>query len=117
MRSVEALDALAQPTRLEAFRLLVANEPEGLPAGRVAAALDVPHNTMSTHLAVLSRAGLVRSRREGRSIVFRADLETTRDLITFILRDCCGGRSEICGPLAIDLAACCQPLPDPESTT
>ncbi|BCB20190.1 helix-turn-helix domain-containing protein [Bosea sp. ANAM02] len=104
-----ALAALAQSTRLDVFRLLVSAEPEGLPAGEVARRLDVPHNTMSSHLSILSRAGLVRSERISRSIVYRADLDALRSTIAFLLKDCCGGRPEICGPLLVELTPCCPP--------
>jgi ArsR family transcriptional regulator, arsenate/arsenite/antimonite-responsive transcriptional repressor len=94
-----AMAALAQPTRLEAFRLLVTHEPEGLPAGEIADALAVPHNTLSSHLSVLSRAGLVSSKRHSRSIVYRADLQRFQRMTLFLLQDCCGGRTELCAPL------------------
>ena len=106
---VLALAALAQPTRLEAFRLLVAHEPEGLPAGEIATALAVPHNTMSAHLAVLSRANLVTSKRCSRSIVYRANLEAFQRMTLFLLQDCCGGRREVCAPLIDSLMPCCAP--------
>jgi DNA-binding transcriptional ArsR family regulator len=104
-----ALAALAQPTRLETFRLLVRHEPEGLPAGEIARELAVPHNTMSTHLNVLARAGLVRSERRSRSIIYRADLARFREAVTFLLRDCCGGHPEVCAPLVDALSPCCAP--------
>jgi DNA-binding transcriptional ArsR family regulator len=104
-----ALAALAQSTRLDVFRILVSAEPEGLPAGGIARRLEVPHNTMSSHLGVLSRAGLVRSERFSRSIVYRADLDALRRTIAFLLRDCCGGRPEICAPLLVELSPCRQP--------
>ncbi|MGO4403361.1 ArsR/SmtB family transcription factor [Bosea sp. RAF48] len=106
---VLALAALAQSTRLDVFRLLVTAEPEGLPAGEVARQLDVPHNTMSSHLSILSRAGLVRSERFSRSIVYRADLDALRAVLAFVLKDCCGGRPEICAPLLAELSPCCPP--------
>lgn len=104
-----ALAALAQTTRLDVFRLLVAAEPDGLPAGEIARHLEVPHNTMSSHLGILSRASLVRSERFSRSIVYRADLEALRAVIAFLLKDCCGGRAEICAPLLAELSPCCPP--------
>jgi ArsR family transcriptional regulator, arsenate/arsenite/antimonite-responsive transcriptional repressor len=106
-----ALAALAQSTRLDVFRLLVNHEPEGLAAGDIARALAVPQNTMSSHLAVLSRAGLVSAQRFGRSIVYRADLTRFRAVVLFMLRDCCEGRPEICAPLIADLTPCCSPKP------
>lgn len=101
-----ALAALSQGTRFDTFQLLVRYEPEGLPAGEVARLLAVPQNTMSTHLAVLSRAGLITFERRSRSIIYRADLARFRDLTLFMLRDCCGGRPDVCGPLASELASC-----------
>jgi DNA-binding transcriptional ArsR family regulator len=106
--AILALAALAQPTRLEAFRLLVRSEPEGLAAGAVADRLAVPANTMSAHLGVLSRAGLIRAQRRSRSIVYRADLDRLGDLVLFLLKDCCQGRAELCRPLLAELAPCCD---------
>lgn len=106
---VSALSALAQPTRLEVFRQLVKNEPEGLPAGEIARRLGVPHNTMSAHLGILERAGLVSSERHSRSIVYRVDLNRVRTLVVYLLKDCCGGKPELCGQLLEDLTPCCHP--------
>ncbi len=110
MESVAAtlvLAALSQPTRLEVFRLLVRHEPSGLPAGEIANQLEVPANTMSAHLGVLSRSGLVTAERRSRSIIYRADLGRLRTLIVFLLKDCCGGRADLCDPLIAELAPCC----------
>ncbi|MBZ9539798.1 ArsR/SmtB family transcription factor [Modicisalibacter tunisiensis] len=96
---IETFTALSQPTRLAAFRLLVRHEPDGLPAGEIARRLDVPHNTLSTHLGVLSRAGLVIAQRRSRSIVYRADLAAMRDTLGFLVNDCCAGRPELCEAL------------------
>ncbi|MCB5177375.1 ArsR/SmtB family transcription factor [Microvirga lenta] len=104
-----SLAALAQSTRLEVFRLLVKHEPGGLQAGDIARQLAVPHNTMSSHLGILSRAGLVRSLRQGRSIIYRADLARFREVATFLLKDCCGGHPAVCAPLMEDLIPCCPP--------
>jgi DNA-binding transcriptional ArsR family regulator len=93
---------LAQPTRLAAFRRLLAAYPEAVPAGEVARRCKVPHNTMSTHLAALTRAGLVAVRRNGRGMNYRADLDGFRALVTFLTRDCCKGRPEICAPMLAD---------------
>lgn len=98
--------ALAQPTRLDAFKLLVSREPEGVPAGELARLIDVPQNTMSAHLAILSRAGLVVGERRSRSVIYRADLEGFRSVIAFLLKDCCGGRADLCRPLIDDLVSC-----------
>ncbi|MVT50401.1 metalloregulator ArsR/SmtB family transcription factor [Bradyrhizobium yuanmingense] len=108
-QAVLALAALSQPTRLEAFRALVRHEPEGLAAGDLARLLEVPQNTLSAHLSILSRAGLVSSERHSRSIVYRANLGEFRDVALFLLRDCCGGRPEVCDPVVETLRSCCSP--------
>jgi DNA-binding transcriptional ArsR family regulator len=108
--AILALAALAQSTRMDAFRLLVKHEPEGLAAGDIATALDIPQNTMSSHLSILSRAGLVSAQRFGRSVVYRADLTRFQAVVLFMLRDCCDGRPEICAPLIESLTPCCPPL-------
>lgn len=105
-QAILALAALAQPTRLDSFRLLVGCEPDGIAAGEIARQLAVPHNTMSTHLAVLSRAGLVSAERRSRTIIYRARLEQFRGLTTYLLQECCGGRPEICGQLLGEAPAC-----------
>lgn len=97
------LAALAQATRLEAFRLLVQHEPAGLPAGELARLLDVPQNTMSSHLSTLARAGLVEGKRQSRSIIYRAKLDRLRELMLFLLKDCCGGNAVLCAPLIAEL--------------
>ena len=108
-QAVLALAALAQSTRLQAFRVLVQHEPDGLAAGDLARALEVPQNTLSAHLAILSRAGLVMSERRSRSIVYRAKLGTFQAIALFLLQDCCGGRPEICAPVVESLKPCCPP--------
>jgi len=105
--AIGGLAALSQRTRLETFRLLVRHEPEGLPAGEIARLAGVPQNTMSTHLAVLARAGLVSSERRSRSIVYRADLDRLRALTLFLVRDCCGGEAELCQSLIAELVPSC----------
>ena len=107
--TLTALGALAQPTRLQTFRLLVAREPDGVPAGELARLIGVPQNTMSAHLSVLAHAGLVSGERRSRSIIYRADLARFRETILFLLNDCCGGRPDICAPLIADLSPCCPP--------
>jgi arsenate reductase len=98
--AMEGLGSLAQPTRLAAFRRLLAAHPGAVPAGELAKACAAPHNTMSTHLGVLARAGLVRVERDGRTMNYRADLTAFRGLITFLTRDCCNGRPDLCGDIA-----------------
>ncbi len=106
--ATRALAALAQETRLEVFRLLVRAGLNGMAAGDIARTLAVPHNTMSAHLNVLATAGLIGSRRAGRSIIYRIDFGGTRALLSYLVEDCCGGRPEVCAPvLATVLKGCC----------
>ncbi|MGA7806830.1 ArsR/SmtB family transcription factor [Bradyrhizobium sp.] len=109
--AISALSALAQPTRLAIFRLLMKHEPIGIAAGTIAETIATPHNTLSTHLAILVRAGLLRSSREGRSIIYRADVAGMRAVIAFLVEDCCDGHPELCNMVAADTAACCAPAP------
>ena len=94
--ALSALAALGQPTRLEIFRLLMRRHPNDLPAGTIAETIGCPQNTLSTHLSILARAGLVHGTREGRSIVYRADVEGMRALVGFLVNDCCNGHPELC---------------------
>ena len=94
-----ALGALSQESRLRAFKMLVQSGTEGIAAGKIADALDVPHNTMSTHLATLVHAGLLTSRRESRSIIYSIDFDGTRELLSFLVQDCCRGNPEVCLPV------------------
>lgn len=105
--ALSALAALAQDTRLETFRCLVRHAPDGLPAGVVADELDVPQNTLSAHLAILSRAGLVDSTRHGRSIVYQARLDAVHALTVFLLKDCCGAGAATCDVAAPPRAKAC----------
>jgi DNA-binding transcriptional ArsR family regulator len=82
------------------FKLLVKYEPDGLAAGDIARELAVPQNTMSAHLAILARADLVTSERRSRSIVYRANLAAFQTLTSFMVEDCCGGRADLCAPVA-----------------
>jgi ArsR family transcriptional regulator len=107
--AVKRLSALAQESRLEVFRLLVRAGPEGVPAGEIARTLNTSPNTMSAQLLVLSNAGLIFARREGRSIIYAVDFSAMSDLLIFLTEDCCGGRPEICAPLAVVAARCCKP--------
>lgn len=99
---VTALAALAQDNRLDVFRLLVQAGPEGMPAGAVAEALDLPPNTLTFHFDRLRMAGLVTVRRMGRSMIYAAQFETMNSLLAFLTENCCGGAP--CGP-----AAACKP--------
>jgi len=105
--AIAALGALAQETRLEVFRLLVRHEPAGMAAGEIARQLGVPQNTMSAHLGILARAGLIQSARQSRSIIYRADLGGLRALTLFLVKDCCAGAPALCAPLIAELAPCC----------
>jgi DNA-binding transcriptional ArsR family regulator len=104
--AVDALSALAQPKRLETFRLLVKHEPEGIAAGEIARLAGVPQNTMSTHLRILAQAGLISGERQSRSIIYRARLERLHELTLYLVKDCCGGNPALCAPLVADLAGC-----------
>ncbi len=104
--AITALAALAQDTRLATFRLLVKHEPDGMAAGEIAHQIAVPQNTMSAHLATLTRAGLIIAERRSRSIIYRADLGRLRTLMLFLVKDCCQGSADLCGPLIAELAPC-----------
>lgn len=95
--AITAFAALAQEHRLTVFRLLVRHAPHGLPAGHIAAQVGIPASTMSSHLAHLERAGLLRSWREQRHIFYAVNTEGIRQLMAFLTEDCCGGRPELCG--------------------
>jgi DNA-binding transcriptional ArsR family regulator len=109
MTALASLSALAHDGRLSVFRLLVKAGPDGLAAGAIARKLATQPNTMSAQLLVLSNAGLIGARREGRSIIYAADFERMGELLQFLTKDCCGGRPEICGPLAATINNCCPP--------
>jgi ArsR family transcriptional regulator len=105
-RALSILAALAHPTRLATFRLLVRNAPHGLATGQLADTIGLPQSTFSTHLAILSKAGLVATDRQGRHCVQRADLDTLRALMVFLAKDCCDGRADLCEPLLAELSCC-----------
>jgi ArsR family transcriptional regulator len=109
--ALAALAALGQPTRLEIFRLLMRHEPGGLAAGAIADAIECPHNTLSSHLSILARSGLVRGTRDGRSIVYRADVEGMRALIAFLIKDCCDGHPDVCNFFGLLGSSGCPPAP------
>ena len=98
-QALDSLSALAHETRLDAFRLLIKAAPAGVPAGEIADELGVLQNTMSTHLGILERAGLIRRDREGRAIRCSADVTGMQNLLTYLLQDCCQGDEAICAPL------------------
>ncbi len=105
MKAIEVFEALSNETRLEAFRLLVQAGPEGLAAGEIAEALGVVQNTMSTHLQKLTRAGILRSERHSRHIIYSVDFTTVQGLVLFLLEDCCGSSAAVCAPVARSLTA------------
>lgn len=101
-----ALAALAHPTRLNTFQILVRHEPDGMTTGQLVDATGLSQSTFSTHLAVLAKAGLVQSEKRGRNLVQRVDMDALRALMVFLVKDCCQGRAELCEPLLADLACC-----------
>jgi DNA-binding transcriptional ArsR family regulator len=102
-----AFAALAQETRLRIVRLLVKAGRQGMPAGAIADAMKVSASNVSFHLKELEHAGMIAARREARSIIYAADYDTLSGLIRFLMKDCCGGRAEICAPVLAD--PCCAP--------
>ncbi len=110
--ALDALSALSQQTRLDVFQLLIRYEPEGLAAGDIAEKLGVPQNTLSTHLAILVRAGLATSERRSRSIIYRAVVPTVRGLVRYLVDDCCAGHPEL--GYRFDYGSCDCKIPEPE---
>ncbi len=115
--AVRRLSALAQDARLQVFRLLIRAGTEGLAAGEIARQLSAPPNTLSAQLNVLANAQLVRSRRQGRSIIYQADYDRMSELLAYLMEDCCEGRPEVCAPLAeiASRIACCE-VPEGKSS-
>jgi DNA-binding transcriptional ArsR family regulator len=108
-QALSAFGALSQKTRLEVFRQLVRLAPDSISAGDLAQDLDVPPSTLSSHLAILQRADLVHFERQGRTILYSADLDGARDLVEFLVKDCCRGHPERCDQLLkVALPACCS---------
>ena len=113
--AILAFGALSQETRLQAFRLLIEHGPDGTPAGTLSDRLGIPHNTLSFHLSHMSNAGLVLSKREGRSIIYSANFEFFTNLIRYMVKDCCredmasirDHKTKNCS--IIELSNCCQP--------
>ena len=97
--AVAGLSALAHEGRLTVFRMLVQAGPTGIAAGEIARQMEVPPNTLSANLTILSHAGLIESRREGRSVIYTARYENMTDLLEYLMKDCCGGSPEICASL------------------
>lgn len=95
---VKALAALAQPTRLAIYRLLVACGPEGMAAGQVAEKLKVSPATLSFHFRTLSHAGLLGSRQDGRFIYYAANFTVMSGIVAYLTENCCGGDAAACQP-------------------
>ncbi|MDR6293908.1 MULTISPECIES: ArsR/SmtB family transcription factor [Inquilinus] len=112
-QALDAFAALSQETRLRIIRLLVTAGPAGLPAGAIGEEMGATSSRMSFHLSHLEQAGLVQSRREGRSIVYTAAYPALSGLIQFLMRDCCQGRPEVCTPAVAAMSACCAPGEEP----
>ena len=113
--ALTTFNTLSQKTRLQVFRLLVEHGPSGVPAGTLSDSLKIPHNTLSFHLSHMSHAGLVVSRREGRSVIYRANFEFFSELIRYMVKDCCrvefasirDDKKRKCS--VIELSHCCKP--------
>jgi DNA-binding transcriptional ArsR family regulator len=112
-QALDAFAALSQETRLRIVRLLVQAGPDGVAAGSIGVAVGASSSNASFHLGHLERAGLIRSRREARSIIYSADMAGLSDLIRFLTKDCCAGHPEVCGPVIADLSC---PCPDDATT-
>ncbi len=108
--AIKRLSALAQPSRLAVFRLLVKAGPEGVAAGEIARLLGITSNTLSAQLNVLTNAGLISSQRDGRSIIYAANYDGMSELLVYLMEDCCQGHPEVCAPqsIAASRAACCD---------
>ncbi len=110
-RALDAFGALSQATRLQMIRALVVAGPDGMAAGAIGNAVGASSSGASFHLAHLERAGLVRSHRAAKSIIYTANYEGLSGLIEFLMRDCCQGRPEVCVPAGEVAASCCAPAP------
>jgi DNA-binding transcriptional ArsR family regulator len=102
--ALETLSALSHETRLWVFRLLVQAGPRGLRAGDIAESLGSRQNTMSSHLKILAAADLISSQRDGRSVIYRANYAAVRQLVLFLMQDCCSGNSAVCQPVLASLS-------------
>jgi DNA-binding transcriptional ArsR family regulator len=99
--AVTAFAALAQNARLATLKLLVHAGPKGAAAGEISTALNMPPPTMSFHLKELERSGLINARKDGRRVIYSADYGGIRELIDYLLADCCGGDRRLCGPYVV----------------
>lgn len=108
-QALSGFAALSQETRLRIVRLLVTAGPDGMAAGAIGEAMDASSSRMSFHLSHLEHAGLIESRREGRSIIYSATYPVLSGLVEFLMRDCCQGHPEVCQP-AVAALTCCDPI-------
>lgn len=99
LSALSSFAAIAQETRLDVLKLLIKAGEKGLSSGEIGEQLCIKQNTMSANLTILARTNLVHNKREGRSIKYYANFAGIRDLISFLMEDCCGGNPEICSPL------------------
>ena len=116
-QAVQRLAALAHPSRLAIFRLLVEAGPEGLAAGALASRLGLPAPTLSFHLKELAQAGLAKARSQSRFVIYTADFAAINGLIGYLTENCCGGRGRVVD--AAECASACAPdacIPSPTRT-
>ena len=104
-RAVTALSSLAQESRLQIFRMLVKAGPEGMPAGKIAEKIKIPPNTLSFHIKELANAGLVKSQKVGRSVIYAMHTRNIGGLMSFLTEDCCQGHPDLCMPASA--SSCC----------
>lgn len=109
-QALQAFSALSQETRLRVVQLLVTAGPGGLAAGVIGDAVGASSSRLSFHLNHLEQAGLIQSRRKARSIIYNAAYPALSALVAFLMRDCCQGHPEVCGPAVTALATCCEPV-------
>jgi ArsR family transcriptional regulator len=105
-QAVDAFSALSHETRLTVFKLLLKEGEQGLSAGVIARQLDVQPSTLTSHLHILKRSGLLQSIRQQQKIVYSADIQGTRELLRFLTQECCQGHPEICSDLFGSVKAC-----------
>jgi ArsR family transcriptional regulator, arsenate/arsenite/antimonite-responsive transcriptional repressor len=105
--AITALQALAQPARLTLFRLLVQAGPKGLAAGQIARHLNLPPSSLSTQLRLLAEGGLITCTRQGRSLIYAADMAGMARLLEWLMQDCCGGKPETCAPVIAQIICAC----------
>lgn len=99
--------ALSSPIRLNICRLLIKVGEGGMLSGELSTALDIPPNTASNNLVVLSAAGLVQNERQGRAVRYFADFQTIKALLSFLMEDCCGGKPQKCRPIIEEITCAC----------